>query len=295
MWRDGALIPFNEATVHVLSHAAHRGSEVFDVLRVVSNVDGTAALGLRRHVARFDRSMQLMGMETPYDLGTIERAVAETVAANDDVVYVKLVAVWAEVAMGTEPVSRRPSVMVAAVQADDGDVVMQEPARIRTSSMPKMPASILPPTLKVAAGYTAGLRRQLDAFEAGFDDVIFRSTAGRLAEATSQSLLVVLGDKIIGPPFDTVLDGITRRLLLDLAQLHDLSVQVRDVYWDEVTSADELIFTSTTNLVRPIAQLDDQVLEAPGNVAKLLAEGVEAVIAGRHALSEHWLTPLHVA
>lgn len=289
------MIPFNEATVHVLSHAAHRGSEVFDVLRVVSNVDGTAALGLRRHVARFDRSMQLMGMETPYDLGTIERAVAETVAANDDVVYVKLVAVWAEVAMGTEPVSRRPSVMVAAVQADDGDVVMQEPARIRTSSMPKMPASILPPTLKVAAGYTAGLRRQLDAFEAGFDDVIFRSTAGRLAEATSQSLLVVLGDKIIGPPFDTVLDGITRRLLLDLAQLHDLSVQVRDVFWDEVTSADELIFTSTTNLVRPIAQLDDQVLEAPGNVAKLLAEGVEAVIAGRHALSEHWLTPLHVA
>lgn len=292
VWRDGNMVPFAEATVHVLSHAAHRGSEVFDVLRVVKTDNGPAALGLRRHVARFDRSMQTMGMETPYDLGTIEQAVAETVAANTDVVYVKLIAAWAEVALSTKPVSRRPAVMVAAVPADDGDVVLHEPARILTGSMPKTPASILPPSLKVAAGYTAAVRQQLDAFEAGYDDVIFKSMTGRLAEATTQSLLAVHGDKIIGPPFDTVLDGITRRLLLDLALLHDLTVEVRDVFWDEVTSADELILTSTSHLVRPVGELDARRLDAPGKVALQLADDLEIVIAGRHELSDRWLTVL---
>lgn len=286
------MIPFSEATVHVLSHAAHRGSEVFDVLRVVESRDGPAALGLRKHVSRFDRSMQMMGMETPYDLGALEQAVAETVKANQGVVYVKLVASWAEVAMGTTPVTRRPSIVVAALPAPGADVVLHEPARIVSSAMPKLPASILPPSLKVAAAYTGGLREQLKAAAAGFDDVIFRTEAGRLAEATTLSLLVVLGDKIIGPPFDSVLDGITRRLLIDLAPAHDLTVQTRDVYWDEVTSAQELILTSTSHLVRPIGELDGQSFDAPGRIARMLAADVEAVIGGRHPLSERWLTSL---
>lgn len=292
VWRDGSMIPFAEATIHVLSHAAHRGSEVFDVLRVVDTPSGPAALGLRQHVTRFDRSMQMMGMETPYDLGSIEQAVSETVLANPGARFVKLVASWAEVAMSTTPVSRRPSIVVAALEAEREQDVLSAPARLKTSTMPKLPASVLPPSLKVAAAYTGGLRQQLDAFDQGFDDVIFRTEAGRLAEATTLSLLVVLGDRIIGPPFDSVLDGITRRLLIDLAPSHDLNVQTRDVYWDEVTDADELIMTSTAHLVRPVGALDDQDFDAPGPVASHLAEDVRELINGDHPLSPRWLTPI---
>ena len=292
MWRDGEMIPFAEATIHVLSHAAHRGSEVFDVLRVVHNEQGPAAVGLREHVARFDRSMQLMGMDTPYDLGTVETAVAETVKANPGTVFVKLVAVWAEVAMATEPESRRPSVLIAALPAANADVILQEPARIHISDMPKTPVSILPPSLKVAASYTAGVRQQLSAMAEGWDDVIFRSTEGRLAEATTQAMLVVQGGRIAAPPFDIVLDSITRRMLFDLAQLQGLTVESRDVHWDEVTGADELILTSTTQLVRPVGQLDDVDFDAPGPVAKQLSQAVTDLIAGNHELSSRWLTPL---
>ncbi len=292
IWRDGDLVPFADATIHVLSHAAHRGSEVFDVLRVFDRGSGPAALGLRPHVARFDRSMQMMGMESPYDVATLEEAVTKTVLANPGASFVKLIGAWAEVAMSTAPESPRPSVLVAALPSDQSDDPLSESVRVQTAEMPKIPASVLPPSLKVAASYTPALRHQLRAAAEGWDDVIFRSTQGRLAEATTQALLVIKGERIAGPPLDTVLDSITRRLVLDVAQFLDLAVEARDVYWDEVTGADELIMTSTTHLVRPLSQLDDVKFDAPGPVARQLAEALTELIAGRHELSDRWLSPL---
>ncbi len=292
VWRDGELIPFHQATIHVLSHAAHRGSQVFDVLRVVPTEAGPAALGLRAHVARFDRSMQLMGMTSPYDLATLEAAVAATVAANPGANVVKLVAAWAEVALSTRPASRRPQIVVTAESVGGHETVLRDPARLTVATMPKIPAAILPPSLKVAAAYTAPLRHQLDAFDDGFDDVVFRSTEGRLAEAATQSLLVVTGDRILAPMFDTVLDGITRRLVLDVAPTVGLAPEIRDVHWDEVTGADEVVLTSTNQIIRPVASIDDHTYQAPGPLSRDLATEVSTVLAGAHPLSSRWLTPL---
>ncbi|MEM9132963.1 MAG: aminotransferase class IV [Actinomycetota bacterium] len=290
VWRDGELIPFADATVHVLSHAAHRGTEVFDVLRVVATGSGPVALGLREHVARFDRSMQLMGMTSPYSVAAIEEAVAKTVAANPGADVVKLVAAWTEIALSTEPVSLVPSVVVTARPGIPTDI-LQPVARVASSEMPKMPAEILPPSLKVAAAYTPGVRRQLDLAD-DVDDVLFRTLDGRLAEATTQSMLVVAGDRLLAPSLDRVLDGITRRLLTELAPDVGLAVEVRDVHWDEVQGADELILTSTNNVIRPVSALDDVSYAAPGPMATALAGQVEALFAGEHALSGRWLTPL---
>jgi branched-chain amino acid aminotransferase len=292
MWRDGELIPFADATVHVLSHAANRGSEVFDVLRVVDTGHGPAVVGLRAHVARFDRSMELMGMEQPFEIAAIERAVARTVLANPGSAIVKLVAAWSEVAPVTVPLSARPSVFVAALPSADGNSLIDRPVTVQTATMPKIPASILPPSLKVAASYTPGIRYQLAAAAAGFDDVVFKTIEGGLAESTTLSLLVVGGGRILVPPLDTVLDGITRRLLIDVAHHDGIPVEVRHVAWDEVTSADELILTSTNHFVRPIGRLDALSFDAPGPVACRLTEHLGEVIEGRHALSARWLTPL---
>lgn len=292
IWCDGDLIPYDEAKIHVLSHAAHRGTEVFDVLRVVDTPDGPAAVGLRPHVARFDHSMELMGMEPAFDIGALERAVAETALANPGTSTVKLVAAWAEVAPGTIPVTRQPRLFVAAVGDLETTVEVGEPVSIQTATMPKIPASILPPSLKVAASYTAAIRHQLAAAEAGFDDVIFRTVEGRLAEATTQSMLVSSNGRIAAPPLDSVLDGITRRLLIDLAHHDARTVEVRDVAWDEVIGADELVLNSTTVFVRPVARLDDRKLDAPGPLARRFAEQLDELIAGEHPLSGRWLSPL---
>ncbi|MEM8925649.1 MAG: aminotransferase class IV [Actinomycetota bacterium] len=291
VWRDGELIPFADATVHVLSHAAHRGSEVFDVLKVYNTTGQPRALGLREHVARFERSMRLMGMASPYDVAALSEAVRVTVNANPGSVVVKLVAAWPDVVLTTRPASPTPMIVVTAQPGDEG-AALASPLRVTASTMPKMPAEILPPSLKVAASYTAGLRQQMAADEAGFDDVVFRTVEGRLAEGTSMSLLVVKGDRLIGPPLDSVLDGITRRLVCELAADLDLAVEIRDVHWDEVEGADELFFSSTNKIVSPIAALDDHTYEAPGPVAKALGALADRLIADDHPLSGRWMTPL---
>lgn len=295
MWIDGKMLPSSEATVHVLSHGMQRGSTVFDVLKVVPAVDGASAFGLREHVARFSRSMDLMGMKSPFGIGELEQGVSDAVAANPGSTVVKLAAAWVEVPLRSLPVSVVPTVFIAAL-GGTGEVVDPGGAKsvvsVRSATAPKMPANILPPSLKVAASYTVGVRERLGAVAAGFDDVVFRTVDGDLAEGTTQSLFVIRANEIVVPPLDSVLDGITRRAVLDVARHQRHVVHTRHVPWDEVVAADELFLSSTNTPVLPVERLDDQRYLAPGPVSMALDEAMAELLAGRHELSARWLTPL---
>lgn len=308
IWRDGSLIAFAGATTHVLSHVSARGSQIFDVLLVVTNPDGPSALGLREHVARFVRSAETMGMEGLPALAEIEQAVANTVMANlsaagidpaaSGPLVVKLIASWDDPSQTVVPASRVPTIYVAVTPwastpekaATLGD--LPEPIKVKTASMPKIPASVLPPSMKVAAGYTPGLRHHLMAVDEGFDHVVFRTQDGDLAESVTSSFFVIKDGRISVPPVDTVLDGITRRALLDVAQALDVPYQVRPVAWDQVTGADELFMTSTIKAVVPVAQLDEVTLDAPGPITAELSETMALVLAGKHELTGRWMTPM---
>ena len=294
IWRDGRLVPAAEATIPVLSHAVQRGSTVFDVLRVCGTDDGPAALGLRPHMARFERSMDLMGMEPAWTLDQLERAVAEVVAANPGTTLVKVSATWSSTPVATLPDTNVPEIWIAGLVAPMASPTEAIPARAVSARVPKMPADILPPGLKVAAAYTYGIRDKLAAVQQGADEIILRTLSGDLAESVSQSLFVVGPDGLVVPPLDTVLDGITRRLVLDVAHGLGHHTQSRPVHWDEVTGADELFLCSTTNPVLPVAALDDRDLVAPGPLTGELAAEVADVLSGNHELSRRWLTPLRV-
>ena len=308
IWRDGALIPFADATVHVLSHMAARGSQIFDVLLVVGGPDGPAALGLREHVARFAQSAVTMGMEGLPDIGALERAVADTVLANlaaDEIdpvncapLVVKLIASWDDTAMGIEPFSLTPNIYIAVTPwasnpADAAKIFEPGDAiKVKTATMPKIPASILPPSMKVAAGYTPGVRHHLKASAEGYDQVLFKTVDGDMAEGVTSSFFVVRNGRIALPPIDSVLDGVTRRVVLDVAQSLDIPFQVRAVRWEEVSTADELFLSSTIRTVWPVGQLDDRQLDAPGPVSTAVASTLAEVLQGTHALSDRWMTPL---
>lgn len=294
VWVDGELVPSEQATMHVLSHGVQRGSTVFDVLKIVASNDGPAAFGLREHVARFMQSMHLMGMTSAVTMSELEQAIGDTVAANPGANVVKLAAAWVEVPLRSLPVSTVPTIYVAAMvpdaTVDPGGTVAV--VKLKTATSPKMPASVLPPSLKVAASYTAGVRERLEAVAEGFDDVVFRTIDGDLAEGTTQSLFVITGNRVLLPPLDNVLDGITRRTVLDVIRHAEINVDIRPVYWDEVTEADELFLSSTNSQVLPVSQLDDRLFDAPGPISSLLAAEVDELLAGRHELSRRWLTPL---
>ena len=277
-----------------------RGSQVFDVLRVEITADGPCAIGLRPHVARFLRSAELMGMADLHEVAVLEKAVAETVMVNRSAApestepwVVKLIAAWVDEGIGVLPSSLRPVVFVVVWPLpDDAASVVSPPISLHSSAMPKIPASIMPPSLKVAAAYTPAIRQQLQARAAGFDYPIFRTESGDLAESTSLSALVITNGRMLAPPLDSVLDGISRRTILDVAQALSIPVEVRPIRWDEVTEANELFLASTNNAVAPVARLDERTLEAPGPVTDRIGQVMTDLYAGRHPLSERWLTPL---
>ena len=297
-------MPFADATCHVLSHMAARGSQVFDVMLIAPTEAGHCGVGLRQHVARFFRSAEMMGMEDVGEIGHLERAIAETVMANVGLVksdgpyngtfLVKIIAAWAEPAIGLLPDGLTPTVYVVATPNDDEGpaTALRDATTVRSSDMPKIPAEILPPSLKVAASYTPGLREQMKSLAMGFEHTAFKTVDGDLAESTTLSMLVVKDSKIVVPPLDNVLDGITRRVLLDAAQADGVAVDVRAIRWDEVRNADELILTSTNKPVMPVSRLDDVELAAPGPVTDGLAATVDKILNGNHELSAKWLTPL---
>ncbi|MEZ5375660.1 MAG: aminotransferase class IV [Acidimicrobiales bacterium] len=295
VWIDGELRPIDDATISVFSHAVMRGTAVFDVLRIVQAPGGPAAIGLRPHLARLERSMAMMGMEPSVSLATLERAVSAVVAENQGAATVKTVAAWAEIPAKSLPVSLTPSITMGAFVPDplEPTIPAAEPVSLRTALAPKLPAAMLPPALKVAASYTVGVRETMAAMAEGFDSVIFKTVDGLLAEGTTQSVFVVRGERLVVPPLDVVLDGITRRLVLDVGAYLGYHCEVRPVTWPEVEAADELFLCSTNAPVAPVARLDDHKWSTVGPVSSAIANEIARMIAdAEHPLARRWLTPV---
>ncbi len=295
VWIDGQLRPFDEAAISIFSHAVMRGSAVFDVLRIVQSANGPAAIGLRPHLARLERSMAMMGMEPAFSLARLEQAVTDVVAANPGAATVKTVACWSEIPPKSMPVTLVPTITMAAFVPDPLEPTLPpaESVALRTAVAPKLPPEVLPPALKVAASYTIGVRETMAALAAGFDSVVFRTTGGLLAEGTTQSLFVVRGERLIVPPLDIVLDGITRRLVLDIGAHLGFHNEVRPVEWDEVEAADELFLCSTNAPVAPVHRLDDRVWPDQGPVSQAIDAGIRSMIDDAdHPLARRWLSVL---
>ena len=293
IWLDGELIDFEDATVHVLSNSNQRGSTVFDVMRVVQTDSGAAVFGLREHVARFVRSMAHLGMDWRGSIAQVESGIGQTIKAHPGSSVIKVVATWSEVGTGSVPANLVPNIWIAALDpASTADgVPKQTPLKLKVANGPKIPEEILPVSLKVGAMYTPGIREIMAARAAGFDDVVFKDIDGALAEGSTKALAVVKDERLILPGLNQVLDGITRRAVLEVAQHLRLAAEVRHVYWDEVTGADELFLSSTNTPVLSVVQVDDQTYPV-GPITKMLGSEVDSLLSGSHTLSNRWLTPV---
>ncbi len=293
VWVDGEFVRYEDARIHVLSHATQRGTTVFDVVRIVPVNSVPHAIGLAEHVERFARSMELMGMESDRSVPELIEAAARTVVANPGASIVKIVATWSEVPLRTLPVSLVPKIWIAAAASGPNvDTPNASGVKLRTATAPKLPASILPPSLKVAASYAVGVRERMAAVAAGYDDVLFKTIDGGLAEATTQSLAVVKGQTIALPPLDVVLDSITRQMMIELAQHVGIDVEVRSISWSEVERADELYLSSANHCALPVRALDDRTYACPGPVTENVRDQAEQLLSGHHSISSRWLTAL---
>ena len=278
IWFDGALVPWRDAKVHVLTHGLHYGSCVFEGERVYN---GTV-FKLTEHSARLATSAELLGFEIPYSVAEIDAATVAAVAATGmKDAYVRPVAWRGSEMMG---VSAQQSKIHLAIAVWDWPSYFSPEAKmagIRLMWAPwRRPAPDTAPTRAKAAGlYMICTLSKHAAEDQGYQDALMLDYRGLLAEATGANLFLVMDGKIHTPTPDCFLDGITRRTVIDLARTRGIEVIERAIKPEELANAQEVFLTGTAAEVTPVGQIGEHRF-TPGRVCETLVRDYDALVRG---------------
>jgi branched-chain amino acid aminotransferase len=299
IWIDGRLVPWAEATVHVLSHSHQRGSLIFDYMSVHETPRGPAVFRLDDHVRRFLVSAELVGLPLRRGAEEIRAAVLEAVRANPGAKAVKVSGYLASVEVDVVPVDDHVTLAVAAYDPV-ADVLRPKgvepkpfrPVRVwvekeRRNRRP----DIMPPQAKVAANYASPMAAKWAARRRGYGEVLLVDDQGFVAEGpTTNVFLVDREGTVRTPPEEKVLLGVTRASVIELARAEGRKVVEEKFRPEAFRDAAEAFITGTSAGVWAIESVDDHPLPAaPGPVSRALAERFERAASGRDPAFERWV------
>ena len=297
IWLDGSLVRWEEARVHVLTHALHYGLGVFEGIRCYECQDGRSAIfRLREHVERLFGSAHILDLPMPFPRQKLVDACLETVRANKlRECYLRPIAFMGEGEMG---LAARPGTRVAIAAwpwgAYLGDEGMQRGIRVKTSSFQRFHPNTLLTKAKATGHYVNSILAAREARTAGYDEALLLDVDGYVSEASGENIFIVTGGVVKTTPLPTVLGGITREAVLTL--LADLGVPAREERFtrDEVYLADEAFFTGTAAEVTPIRELDDRRVGSGtrGELTRRLQELFFAIVRGKEERYRAWLAYL---
>ena len=302
IWLDGRLVPWSEATVHVLSHSMARGSLVFDYMSVHATPRGPAIFRLGDHVARFLKSVELVGLPLAQSEAELRRACIEAVRANPGTKVVKLNAFLPSVEVDVVPVDDHVAVAAAAydpwedVQARKDVPPAHPPKTVRLwleKERRQRRPDILHPHAKVAANYTSAMYAKWQARKSGYDEVLLVDEQGFLAEGPTTNFFLVDRDGALRtPPEQGVLLGVTRSSVIALAEAEGRKVLEEPLRPEALFGAAEAFLTGTSAGVWPIASVDGRSIGSacPGPVSEALGARFRRAVAGEDPAFSSWLS-----
>jgi branched-chain amino acid aminotransferase len=295
IWKDGKLVPWREATTHVLTHSLHYGLSVFEGLRVYNTDEGPAIFRLIDHTTRLINSCRIYLMDMPYSQEVLFEAQKEVVRANKlNECYLRPIAYYGSEKMGVSTVGATVHVAIAAWPwgAYLGDEAIEHGIRVKVSSFARHHVNVTMPRAKVSGAYTNSILANLEATRDGYDEALLLDTQGFVAEGAGENLFIVKDGVLIEPEIASALSGITRDSVIQIAEDMGLEVQSRRLTRDDIYLADEAFFTGTAAEITPIRELDNRPIGGGyrGPVtARLQAKFFDAV-NGRIPEYKHWLT-----
>ncbi len=300
IWLDGELVPWGEATVHVLSHSLQRGSLVFDYMSVHATSRGPAIFRLKEHLERFEVSTELVGLDVRQSLEELAAACCVAVRANPGATALKLSAYLPSVEVDVVPLDERVSIAIAAY--DPGrDVVARKGVRPEPRTEYRVwlekerrnrRSDIVEPQAKVAANYVSPMVAKARAKRGGYDEVILLDAEGNVAEGPTTNFFLVDADgSLVTPPEQNVLHGVTRRSLLELAAHEGRAARIETVPPEALFEAAEVFLSGTTAGVLPVISIDEKPVGdgRPGPVSVALRERYHAITRGEDPAFLHWL------
>lgn len=299
IWHNGKFKPWFEATTHVLTHALHYGSSVFEGIRVYDHLGEPVGFRMREHLQRLVDSARIYRMELPWSVDELHAVCCELVMRNGMAsAYLRPVAYRGYGSLGVAPHHPLPvDVAIAAIQwgAYLGEKARENGARVCVSSWSRVAPNTIPAAAKAGGNYLSSQLISMEAHRLGYDEGIGLAADGTLSEGAGENLFVVREGRLITPPqAASILAGITRDTVITLARDMGLEVVEQPLSREVLYLSDELFFTGTAAEITPIASVDDIPVGAGrrGPVTKRLQDAFFGLFNGRTVDRHGWLEPV---
>ena len=299
IWMNGALVPWGEAKVHVLSHALHYGSGVFEGIRCYKTVKGSAVFRLREHLRRLERSAKLYYMPVPYSLEELVRATHEVIRANGlEACYIRPLVFRGYGEMGIFPMNAPVDAIIAVWPwgAYLGEEGVRRGIRAKVSSIQALDHTSLARAAKASGHYLNSILAKVEVTSCGYDEAIMLNEHGHVAEGSGENIFVVYGRKLITPPLvDGALAGLTRDSVMVIARDEGYEVVEASLNRTDLYLADEAFFTGTAAEMVPLVEVDDRKVGrgVPGPVSRQLLELFQQALVGKLDRYKEWNEYVH--
>jgi branched-chain amino acid aminotransferase len=297
IWYDGKLVPWRDATTHVLTHSLHYGLAVFEGVRAYKTAEGTAIFRLAEHTQRLFNSGRIYLMEIPYEKEQLMAAQREVVRANKlESCYLRPIAFYGSEKMGVSPKGAKVHVAIAGWPwgAYLGAEALEKGIRVKTSSFARHHINVTLARAKFSGTYANSILANQEATMDGYDEALLLDVDGFVAEGSGENLFVVKNGKLYEPELTSALVGITRDSVITLANDIGIEVRAKRMTRDDVYIADEAFFTGTAAEVTPIRELDNRPIGNGecGPITKKLQSLFFDAVNGRNPKYKSWLTPV---
>ncbi len=298
IWKNGEIIPWADATVHVSAHGLHYGSGVFEGIRCYETEFGPSVFRLPEHLERFHASAAVYGLSIPYTVDELSDAVRGLISVNEFTsCYVRPICYLGSGSLGVHPGKCPVEVAIiawnwAAYLGSDG---LENGVRVTVSSWRKFHSSMMPTTAKACGQYLNSILAVSDAFARGYDEALLLDIDGRLAEGSGENLFVVRkGNIYTNRADDSILMGITRDAAIEIARVLGFQVEARPLELDDLINADEAFFTGTAAEITPIREVDGRPIGSGirGRITQKIQETFFNAVSGRDARFRKWLQPV---
>ena len=293
IWMNGRVVPHAEAVVHFLTPALHYGAGVFEGIRCYATPRGPAVFRLTDHLARLDASARLLYMELLYTVDELREVSLELIGRNGlPECYLRPIAFFGYGELGVATAGNPVDVVIMSwpwgtYLGEDG---VKNGIRAKISSWKRVGANTIPHAAKATGIYLNSMLAVTEANRAGYDEAILLTDDGFIADGSGENVFVVKDGTIATPPLSTsILPGITRATLIEIAQDLGYTVEEKNLIRTDLYLADEVFMTGTAAEVTPIRSVDDQEIGPPGEITKKLQQTYQDTVRGGNERWSHWL------
>jgi branched-chain amino acid aminotransferase len=292
IWMNGEFVPWEDAQVHVLSHGLHYGTGVFEGIRAYETDRGTAIFRHREHLERLEKSAELYYMNMPYSVGELREATHQLIRRNGlESCYIRPIAFrgYGEMGLYAQAAPIDVAIAVWTWGAYLGEEGKREGVRAKISTWRRISPDSLITQAKASGHYLNSILAKVETAREGYQEAIMLDRSGMVSEASGENIFVVRDGVIATPPAGTILDGITRKSVIQIAKDFGYEVIERQLAPSELTLAEEIFLTGTAAELVPVRSVDDHDVGEPGEITRQIQAKLDDALHGRAPEYMEWL------